>query len=223
MEKCSEESSWYILSVIVDHDLGSKVLKIARKSGVTGGTIIPAHGTLGDQYCPNWLDSYEVRKEIVMMITNESIVDNAIDQLCQKMKLNKPHHGIVFTMSVADLLGSAYCRMIDKPTKEGDYSAMQKAIFVVVDKGLAEIVVNSAETAGARGATVINGRGAGVHETSKLFSMEIEPEKEIVLIIAKFELIDAITNAITEAAHLDEPGKGIMFIVDIQKSCGLFD
>lgn len=100
---------------------------------------------------------------------------------------------------------------------------MQQAIFVIVDKGLAETVVSSAETAGAKGATVINGRGAGVHETSKLFSMEIEPEKEIVLIIAKVECIGAITDAISKAAHLDEPGQGILFVVDIQKSYGSFD
>lgn len=222
MEKCPDDCSWYILSVIVDHNLGSKVLKTARQSGITGGTIIPAHGTLGIRHS-KWVDDYEIRKEIVLMISNESIVDKSIDQLRQVMKFNKPNHGIAFTLSVADLLGSAYCRLIDKPIQEGVNKAMLQAIFVVVDKGLAELVVNSAETAGSRGATVINGRGAGVHETSKLFSMEIEPEKEIVLIIAQAELIDAITNAINKATQMDEPGKGILFVVDIQKSYGLFD
>ena len=168
IEKCPDGTSWSILSVIVDHSLGSKVLKIARQSGVTGGTIIPAHGTLGDRY-PKWFDNYDVRKEIVLMIANEPIVDNSIDQLKQHLKLSKPNHGIAFILSAADLLGSVYCRMNDTPKQKGVNKAMQQAIFVVVDKGLAELVVKSAETAGARGATVINGRGAGVHETSKLF------------------------------------------------------
>lgn len=222
IERYPDDCNWYILSVIVDHNLGSKVLKIARQAGITGGTIIPAHGTLGDRY-PKWFDDYDIRKEIVLMISNESIADKTIVQLRKIMKLNRPNHGIIFTLSVTELLGSAYCRLNDKPIQKGAYKFMQQAIFVVVDKGLAEVVVSSAETAGARGATVINGRGAGVHETSKLFSMEIEPEKEIVLIIAKVELIDAITNAINKAAHLEEPGKGILFVVDIQKSHGLFD
>ena len=139
------------------------------------------------------------------------------------MKLNRPNRGIIFTLSVTELLGSAYCRLNDKPIQEGAYKSMQQAIFVVVDKGLAEVVVNYAETAGARGANVINGRGAGVHETSKLFSMEIEPEKEIVLIIAEVELIDSITKAINEAAQMDKPGNGILFVVDIQKSYGLVE
>lgn len=220
IEKCPEGYSWYILSVIVDHNHGSKVLKTARQSGITGGTILPAHGTLGDRY-PRWFDDYEIRKEIVLMISNESIVEKSIDHLNKKMKLNKPNKGIAFTISVVNLLGSTYCSIEGKPLKEGAYVTMQQAIFVVVDKGLAELVVKAAEKAGARGATVINGRGAGIHETSKLFSMEIEPEKEIVLIIAKREFVDSITSSINNAVNLDEPGRGILFIVDIQKAYGL--
>ena len=155
------------------------------------------------------------------MISNESIVEKSIDHLNKKMKLNKPNKGIAFTISVVNLLGSTYCSIEGKPLKEGAYVTMQQAIFVVVDKGLAELVVKAAEKAGARGATVINGRGAGIHETSKLFSMEIEPEKEIVLIIAKREFVDSITSSINNAVNLDEPGRGILFIVDIQKAYGL--
>lgn len=222
LKKCPEGLDLQILSVIVDHNLGSKVLKIARQAGITGGTIVPAHGTQGDKFS-EWFGAYEVRKEIVLMISSESIVDHSMDQLMQVMKFNKPNHGIAFIISIADLLGSTHCRMTDKPLQGGGEKVMQQAVFVIVDKGLAETVVSSAETAGAKGATVINGRGAGVHETSKLFSMEIEPEKEIVLIIAKVECIGAITDAISKAAHLDEPGQGILFVVDIQKSYGSFD
>ncbi len=222
IEKPSELCNWFILSVIVDHNLGSRVLKNARQCGISGGTIIPAHGTMGSRHL-KWFDEYEIRKEIVMMITSETIAKKTMDQLNQKMKLSAPHHGIAFTMSVADLLGSSYCRMSDNPMKEGATQAMQQAIFVVVDKGVAELVVSAAETAGARGATVINGRGAGVHETSKLFSMDIEPEKEIVLIIAEVELVDAIAIAISQAAKMDEPGNGILFVVDIRESHGLFN
>lgn len=105
IEKSPDDCNWYILSVIVDHNLGSKVLKNARRCGITGGTIIPAHGTPGDHH-DKWFDEYDIRKEIVMMITSEAIANEATDHLNQTMKLNKPHHGIVFTLSVADLLGS---------------------------------------------------------------------------------------------------------------------
>lgn len=221
-EKCPEGTVWYLLTVIVDHELGSKVLRIARQSGITGGTIMLAHGTVGHRY-PKWFDDYEVRKEIVLMIANRPVAEQAVEKLIQTMKLNRPNHGIAFTMSVANLLGSAYCSMAAQTIEEGAAKTMEQAIFVIIDRGEAETVVSAAELAGARGATVINGRGAGVHETSKLFSMEIEPEKEIVLILARRDSVDAITDSIVERAHINEKGKGFLFVVDVQKAYGLFD
>ena len=36
---------------------------------------------------------------------------------------------------------------------------------------------------GATGGTILHGRGAGIYENSSLFSMAIEPEKEIILFL----------------------------------------
>ena len=96
----------------------------------------------------------------------------------------------------------------------------RQAIFAIVDKGYAETVVEAAEKAGARGATVVNARGAGIHETARLFSMEIEPEKEIVLILAETALCGAITDAVQAAIGLDEPGRGILFSLDVRQAHG---
>ena len=222
MDKCPEDMIWCLLCVIVNRDSGSRVLKIARNQGVTGGTILMGHGTVGNRYS-KWFDNYEIRKEIVLMISSTPHVEQTMDKLNQIMKLNKPNHGIAFTMSVASLLGSSNCRMDGKPIQKGASTSMLQAIFVIVDIGDAEVVVTSAEAAGARGATVLHGRGAGIHETSKLFSMEIEPEKEIVLILADSDITDAITAAIFQHTHLNDPGKGILFVIDVQKAYGMFD
>ena len=65
--------------------------------------------------------------------------------------------------------------------------------------------MDAATEAGARGGTIINARGSGIHETSKLFAMEIEPEKEIVLIISEVAQAESITSAIREKMKIDEP------------------
>ncbi len=62
-------------------------------------------------------------------------------------------------------------------TNGGAKNTMYDAIFVVVDKGKAEFVVEAANEAGAKGGTIIHARGAGEYEIEKIFSMEIEPEK----------------------------------------------
>jgi nitrogen regulatory protein PII len=98
---------------------------------------------------------------------------------------------------------------------------MYKAIFTIVDRGKAEAVIDSAKNAGAKGGTIINGRGSGIHEQQTLFSFPIDPEKEIVLVIAETDNTEKIVKSIRDNLNIDEPGKGIMFVLDVNETCGL--
>ena len=96
------------------------------------------------------------------------------------------------------------------------------SIFVIVDKGKGEDVVDAASEAGARGATIVNARGSGVHETSKIFAIEIEPEKEIVLILTKDDITQAVCDKINKKMKLDESGNGILFVQKVNKAYGIY-
>lgn len=98
---------------------------------------------------------------------------------------------------------------------------MYQVITIIVDKGNAEDVVRAAEKAGSKGGTILNGRGSGVHETSKVFAMEIELEKEIVLILSEVEKTEAIISSIRKDLKIDEPGNGIIFVQDVNKTYGI--
>jgi nitrogen regulatory protein PII len=52
--------------------------------------------------------------------------------------------------------------------------------------------------------------------------MDIEPEKEIVLILSKKENTDAIVTSIREQLKLEEPGNGILYIQDVNRTYGLY-
>lgn len=110
----------------------------------------------------------------------------------------------------------------DQPNEsEGMGEAMHHAIMVIVDRGKAEEVIEAATAAGSRGGTIINARGSGIHETSTLFAMEIEPEKEIVLIISENHQTQTIANTIREKLEIDKPGNGIIFIQNVTHTFGL--
>ena len=83
-------------------------------------------------------------------------------------------------------------------------------------------MVEAANKAGSRGATIINGRGSGIQETSKLFAMDIEPEKEIVMIISQSSLTEKIVSSVREDLKIDEPGRGVIFVQEVNKACGLY-
>ncbi|MDD3427693.1 MAG: P-II family nitrogen regulator, partial [Caldisericia bacterium] len=86
------------------------------------------------------------------------------------------------------------------------------------DKGKAEEVIDAATKAGSKGGTIINGRWSGISETTKLFSMEIEPEKELVIILSESEMTDSIVLSIREKLRIDEPGNGIIYIQEVIKT-----
>ena len=80
-----------------------------------------------------------------------------------------------------------------------------------------------AREAGARGGTIINARGSGIHETATFLNMEIEPEKEIVLMLIATPKAEGIINAIRDELKIDQPGNGILFVQDVDETYGLLN
>lgn len=94
-------------------------------------------------------------------------------------------------------------------------------IVSIVRKGWGSAVLEASVNAGARGGTVLFGRGAGVHEREKIFGMSIEPEKEILLTIVSTSQVDTILDAIVRAGELNDTGRGIAFVVAVEKVVGV--
>ncbi len=94
-------------------------------------------------------------------------------------------------------------------------------IVSIVRKGWGSTVLEASVKAGARGGTVIFGRGAGINEQEKIFGMSIEPEKEIVLTVAYPEQVETILREIVQAADLNDTGKGIAFVLPVDKVVGV--
>jgi len=75
--------------------------------------------------------------------------------------------------------------------------------------------------AGADGGTLLFGRGTGIHEHAKLFSITIEPEKEVVLTLIKRDMCERVLDAIVSEADLNKPGKGIAFVLEVERVVGI--
>lgn len=209
-----------LICIIVNFGLGSKVIHTAKKHGIAGSTAFFGKGTVNDDIL-EFLGLNDVRKELVLMLAKKTTAYQALEALDKKFEFEKPNHGIAFTTSVCNVVGtrSYKCGGI---TERGVNNTMYQAITVIVDKGKAEYVIDAATKAGSRGGTILNARGSGIHETSKLFSMDIEPEKEIVLILSEREKTEAIVASIRNNLKIDEPGNGIIFIQNVNETYGLY-
>ena len=215
--KCKE---FELIYIIANFGMASKIIKHAKTKGVTGGTVFLARGTIKNKLL-EFLELNESRKEIVMMAAETEIAHKAMAHLNQKFRFDKPNHGIAFSIAISQVIGSEPLECDQPINNKGAENPMYQSIIVIVDRGKAENVIDAATQAGSRGGTIIHGRGSGIHETSTLFSMEIEPEKEIVLIISESKLTQAIASSIRDHLDIDRPGNGIIFIQDVSQAYGL--
>ncbi|ENH96092.1 nitrogen regulatory protein P-II [Gracilibacillus halophilus YIM-C55.5] len=215
-----------LVCVVVKFGLGSKVIKAAKKKGVSGGTIFIGRGTVSNRIL-NLLGVSDIRKEIVFMITDKRRTTRVLHHLNNVFHFDKRNHGIVFTTSISSLLGTRSCTVQydEKSTDEesGEDQTMYQNISVIVDRGNAEDVIDAAMKAGSKGGTIMNARGSGVHETGKLFSMNIEPEKELVMILSEEDKTDDIVRSIRNELNIDEPGKGIIFVQEVSQTMGIYE
>lgn len=215
-----DHAGFKLIVVIVNVGEGSKVLKYAREIGVTGGTIVLGHGTDSSRVA-ELLGLGTIRKEILMMVCNFETAATALRKLDEKFTFEKRRHGIAFSKPIESFIGSKDHIYRKNPTDREDARMDYHMITVIVNKGMGELVVEAARSAGATGGTIINARGAGTHETSKMFSIEIEPEKEIVMIVARAAKSERIYQAIRRTVDLDQPGTGIMFKQGVDDACGV--
>lgn len=94
-------------------------------------------------------------------------------------------------------------------------------VVSIVRKGWGDTVLEATMKAGAHGGTVLFGRGIGRNEQQKVFGIQIEPEKEIVLTIVPWDQKDAILREVVRAAELNVPGHGLAFAVDVEEVVGI--
>lgn len=96
-----------------------------------------------------------------------------------------------------------------------------EVILCIVNAGFSDAVMDAAKEFGARGGTVIRGRGTANSEAEKLFNIVIQPEKEVVMILVDSGIRDDILHALYRAVGLNTPGQGIAFSLPVDQVVGL--
>ncbi|MFP4170102.1 MAG: P-II family nitrogen regulator [Methanomassiliicoccales archaeon] len=93
-------------------------------------------------------------------------------------------------------------------------------IVTIVPKGWGDTVMCASRDAGAEGGTVMFARGCGIHEKKSILGIAIEPEKEVVLTLVSREIEERMLETVSKAAELDKPGRGMAFLVPVERAIG---
>ncbi|HHX10782.1 MAG TPA: P-II family nitrogen regulator [Firmicutes bacterium] len=208
---------------ILDFGKGRKMFHIYRNLGGDKGIIFLGRGTVSSDML-NLLGILDTRKEIFLGLVDETMEEVLYDEAIKQLGLNKPHRGIAFSTPVKYVWSRVNGSQTISPRedKKGVNDLDYEAIFVVVNKGSKDEVLEAAKSAGSTGGTIIHGRGALSRDKQTLFNIQIEPEKDIILIVSRTDKTDAIVDAISDALDIDKPGAGIIFVMDITRAEGLW-
>lgn len=211
-----------LLITVVHKGKAKRVVEATRRAGAEGGTTFLGKGT--GLYSKKFFGiPVNQDKEIILTLFNIKIIDQLFNEVVTAGQLLDPGQGIAFVIDVPCLTGIAhYCEIDSKERQEGmNRQSGYELVVTVVNKGNAETVVAAGKRAGAEGGTILFGRGTGIHEQAKLFSIPIEPEKEVVLTLIAKDKTDAVLQAIREDSGLDQPGKGIAFVLPVDRTTGI--
>jgi nitrogen regulatory protein PII len=194
---------------------------MAKEKDIRGGVVVLGKGTVNSATL-NLLGIKSQKKEIVNIMVEREKANELLDYFAKELQLNEPGHGIAFTTSaiIADQIiknGESACNTAH--IMEGD--VMYKKLTVIVNRGMADTVMDIARKSGVTGGTVMHGRGTGSEFTEKLFGIEIVPEKELVVILMPAELVSRVVDDLYRELELDTPGNGILFVEPVVEVRGL--
>ncbi len=93
-------------------------------------------------------------------------------------------------------------------------------IITIVNKGYSDYVVDAAREAGARGSTIIHGRGTS-GQKQEFMGVSLQDEKSVVLTLVKRTEKKKIMEAIAERTNLNVEGRGFCFAMPVNDVVGV--
>ena len=98
-----------------------------------------------------------------------------------------------------------------------------KLIIVLSDDSITDRIVDAARERGATGSTIItSARGEGLKAKKTFFGLDLETQRDVVLLLVEEHLSREILEAVAEAGQFDDsPGTGIAFSIDVDDAVGV--
>ena len=91
-------------------------------------------------------------------------------------------------------------------------------LVCIVNAGFSQNVMEAARAAGARGGSIIRGRGSANPEAEEFFNITVQPDKEVVLILVPNDIKDAVMTAVYKNSGLTTDGQGIAFSLPVERT-----
>lgn len=215
-----------ILFLITNSNNDKKLKKIREKYNLPFSLTSNSKGTASSSIL-EYFGLEEIKKYTYFSLINTILKKDIINDINKVLKLSTPGNGICFTIPIASTTKYINDKLINKEVKvkkDDKSSSNYELIVTIVTEGYSEKVMNSAKKAGAGGGTLIKGRSLATPNKKRQFlGFSIEPEKDVILIVANKDKKKDIMENITIDAGLKTNGGGIIFSLPISSTIGLIE
>lgn len=208
-----------LLISMVGRHKGETFMQIAKSAGARGGTI--AFGrTVVDNKILQTLFLADRQQDIVFTLMRDEApsVISAVCATCREQRRKLSGIGIVLDVS-GMLVRQQNPRKTTEPAQGARSEKMESGhilLTIIVNNGYADDVMTQARRAGAKGGTILTGRGTASEEDVKFFGITLVPEKEVLMIVAARDNVTGILEAIRTVPALAEPGGGIAYSMNVE-------
>lgn len=90
-----------------------------------------------------------------------------------------------------------------------------QVIVCIVNNGFADEAMDAARAVGVKGGTVLSARGTANLDAEKAFHIQIQPEKEMILILVTEDIKDDVLHALYRTVGTHTPAHGIAFALPV--------
>lgn len=213
----------YVLA-IVDRNKRSKLEKICKSLGLTTAFTMMGRGTATQEHL-SMRGLSPTEKAVITTVAVKDKAKSLMKQSKEKLCIDIPGNGIMVTIPIKSVGGAQALAYLAGDEQQNNGNPEMKfeyeLIYVIVNEGHSDEVMDAARPAGAMGGTVISAKGTGMHGGAKFKGLSLMNEREVILIVAKSVVKADIMRAIMEKAGVDTPAGAVCFSLPVTHVAGV--
>ena len=219
-------SEIYMLMTVTKRSIGRQLLAYYDEIGLSSSLCMLAKGTATNETL-DYFGLEVTEKMVTLVVVSDHTWKQVKTGLENKFQIDVPGTGIAFLVPLSSVGGKkvlqflAAGQVLEKIKESVMKNTNYELIIVIANHGHSEEVMDAARAEGAGGGTVIHAKGTGLERAEKFLGVSIADEKELILIVTKTEMKNAIMKSIMDRAGLETKARAVVFSLPVTDTAGL--
>lgn len=199
------------MTLILNEQQCQKFIQLTKGHNILSETIYIGKGTANHSVL-KFLGLKSLKRYLIKLVIDSSERDKLIDLVLHQLQIKKAGNGIAYFSPIMFSKCKNCMPVTETNMNLVEEMNMYRKLSIIVNHGLSEDVMEIASDLGIKGGTILHGRGAGKESVEKLFGMDIEPEKEIVMILMKTEVFNELGRLFVKKLEQKMPNEFTFFV-----------